>query len=60
MIDLTGLLHPIDNHEAFKILAEMALNDLEYLLPSFLGTKENRDIGFNEPIFASTFVRLIL
>lgn len=60
MIDLTGLLDPIHNYDTFKILSEIAFNDLEELLPRFLGTKENRDIGFNEQVFVKTFVRLIL
>ena len=48
LIDVTGILDPVESSEIFQVLVELILADLEHLLPRFLGNEEQINYAFGE------------
>lgn len=48
LIDLTGIIEPVESSEVFSIIVELVLLDLETLLPMHLGNEKAISIAFGE------------
>jgi hypothetical protein len=58
--DITGIMEPIDRHESFEIIAELAIMDLGTLFSMHFKDQNSINYYLNDSFFMKIFCRLIL
>ena len=60
MHDITGIIEPIDRHESFEVVAELALVDLRALFALHFKDEATRLTFLSDPFFMKIFCKLIV
>ena len=58
--DITGILEPIDRHESFEVVVDLALEDLKTLFAQHFKDEKSVALYLADPFFSKIFCRLVL
>ena len=58
--DITGIIEPIDRHEAFEVVVDLALADLKVLFAQHFKDEKSISIYLADSFFCKIFCRLVL
>ena len=60
MHDLRGILEPIEDSDCFKIIVELASEDLSVILAIVFSNKETVEMLFRDEMFLKAFCKMVL
>lgn len=58
--DITGIIEPIDRHESFEVVVDLALADLKMLFAQHFKDQKSMAAYLTDPFFSKIFCRLVL
>jgi hypothetical protein len=58
--DITGIIEPIDRHESFEVVVDLALADLKMLFAQHFKDEKSISLYLADPFFTKIFCRLVL